>query len=71
MNYIDIIKSKEDSSSKVEEPVVNMDFHRTQSFLDRHSSHQSIGEAIPLHEGFEALRQKLKRKYISGHYFNQ
>ena len=71
MNCIDIIEQEEDSSSKVEAPVVSMDFHRTQSFLGRYSSHQSIGEAIPLHEGFEALRQKLKRKYISGHYFNQ
>lgn len=54
---------EEEVSFAANEATINMDFYRTKSFLDRHSNHQNIEEAIPLHEGFEALRQKLKRKY--------
>ena len=53
----------EEVSFAANEATINMDFYRTKSFLDRHSDHQNIEEAMPLHEGFEALRQKLKHKY--------
>lgn len=56
---------EEEVSFAANEATINMDFYRTKSFLDRHSNHQNIEEAIPLHEGFEALRLKLKRNYSS------
>lgn len=53
----------EESQFAASEPTINMDLYRTKSFLERHNQYQSIENVVPLHEGFEELRQRIKQRY--------
>lgn len=68
----------EESQFAASEPTINMDLYRTKSFLERHNQYQSIENAVPLHEAFEELRQRISyhvrhitNNHVSGQYFNQ
>lgn len=50
-------------SMMVEEPSINMDYYRITSFLERHNKHDRIDEAIPLHQGFAELKNRISQKY--------
>ncbi|MBQ0022146.1 MAG: hypothetical protein KBT29_02790 [Prevotellaceae bacterium] len=50
-------------SMMANEPTINMELYRTASFFEKHSQHPEIEDAVPLHEGFEALRRKLIQKH--------
>lgn len=53
----------EDTTICVSEPIVDMDSTRTKSFIERHDKPTRIEEAVPLKQGFNAFRERLRQKY--------
>lgn len=64
MNYIDIIEQEEDSSLKVEEPVVSMDLQRTLDFFERHHDpHACIDNAMTWDEFESEMDERINRMF--------
>lgn len=61
-DYLDKMNESEELST-VQEPVISMNVRQTMDFFDKHyDADTTIENGMPIHEGFDLLRARIKSK---------